>query len=100
MEEKLSSLIKLLEQASDGDENNLRRLHLADGYDYNSPKQFNPEVSKQQVKDDVCEIAYFAAALDKLQLQHCEKITRTALSYALYVYNILFDKKGQRGVQS
>lgn len=86
MEEKLSSMINLLEQASDG-------------YDYNSPTQFNPEVSRKQVKDDLCKIAYFAAALDKLQLHHCETITRTALSYALYVH-ILFDKKGQGGVKS
>ena len=46
MEEKLSSVINLLEQASDG-------------YDYNSPTQFNPEVSRKQVKDDLCEIAYY-----------------------------------------
>ena len=38
-------------------------------------------------------MAYFAAALNKLQLQHCKKVARTALSYALYVYDILFDRR-------
>ena len=95
MEEKLSSVINLLKQASEGDEQYLRCLNLTDGYDYNSPAPFNPDVPRQQVKDDLCEIAYFAAALDKLQLQHCEKVARTALSYALYVHDILFDKRAK-----
>ena len=88
-------MINLLKQASEGDERYLRRLNLTDGYDYNSPAPFNPDVPRQQVKDDLCEIAYFAAALDKLQLQHCEKVARTALSYALYVHDILFDKRAK-----
>ena len=46
MEEKLSSVIKLLKLASEGDERYLRRIRLQDGYDYKSPSPFNPDVAR------------------------------------------------------
>ena len=88
-------MINLLEDAKDGDNKSLELLHLSEGYFYKSPAPFDPESSKKEMKADLCDLAYFAAALNKCQLPHCEKIVRKALSYELYVHEILFDKKSK-----
>lgn len=64
----------------------MQLLHVEDGYDYTAPPEFNPEQSTlEKVKDNLCTMVYFAAALDK-------KITRMAISYTAYVYRLLKDK--------
>lgn len=95
MEKNLSYLLQLLEHTKEGDEESLQLLKLQDGFQYNPPAQFDPTKSKHQVKDDLCEMAYLVGAFNKLGLQHCEEKTRTALSYMLYVNNILFDKRSK-----
>lgn len=37
-------------------------------------------------------MAYFAASLNKLGLNHCEEMSQKALSHIMYVYSILHDK--------
>lgn len=64
-------------------------MKLQDGFEYHPPAQFDPTTSKHQVNHDVSEMAYLVGAFKKLGLEYCEKKARTALSYMLYVDNIL-----------
>lgn len=69
-------------------------LHVDDGYKFEVPPEFEPEKSNREtVKDDLCEMVYFVAALYKLEMQKCKELTRKAISYILYVYCLLRDKE-------
>lgn len=92
MEAKLTSVIDLMKCAADGDNTALDLLHLNEGFEYHTPEPFDPEQPSANLKEELCEIAYMAAAANKLELGLCEKMARYALSYALFIYNCIYDK--------
>lgn len=90
MVEKLSTLIQLLNSAKEGDPTSLQLLRLKEGFLFKSPSTFDPETGQEQMKDDLCDLIHFAAAVRHCQLSHGEKVIGTTVSYAMFVYQTLF----------
>lgn len=91
MEENLSTLIELLNNAKEGDKTSLQLLRLNEGFLFKYPTTFDPDASQEQVKEDLCDLLHFVEAVRLCQLSHVEEVMGTAVSYAMYVYQILFD---------
>lgn len=97
MEQKIGTVIDLVKRSVKGNFTAQELLHLKEGVPYDSPTMFNPEQSPDKLIDDMCDLAYFAAASNKLQLNHCEQMARVGLCYARYAYNCLHDKIPKKG---
>lgn len=79
MEQKIGTVIDLVKRSVKGNFTAQELLHLKEGVPYDSPTMFNPEQSPDKLIDDMCDLAYFAAASNKLQLNHCEQMARVGL---------------------
>lgn len=46
----------------------------------------------EKVKDDLCELEYFAVGLERAGLDRCQELVLRSLAYTMYIYSLLKDK--------
>ena len=86
MEKQISQVLSVLDKAGDGDSQALKNLNLHEGFTFDGPEEIDSKgFSDEKMKRDMGEMAFHAAALQRLGLDRAAKMAEKGLTYVMYV---------------
>ena len=92
MEGKILEVMRMLKTASTGNHDSLTQLGFEEGFQYEIPTRFNPEAAtKEQLREQICDLVFFAEAANRLYMDKCKTVARKARSHMIHSYFCLFD---------